>query len=116
MKRACAAAIVLAFACGPLVLGQAVTSTIVGNATDSSGAVVPNAQIKITEQDTGISRSTKTDSVGEYTAPHLTPGSYRIDVESQRMKKVTRTDLVLHAGSTVRVDVARPASSHDALS
>lgn len=38
--------------------------------------------MKITEQNTGISRSTKTDSVGEYTVPYLTPGSYNIDVDS----------------------------------
>lgn len=44
MKRACAVSIGLALACGALILGQAVTSAIVGDVTDSSGAVVPNAR------------------------------------------------------------------------
>ena len=44
--------------------GQAVTGTIVGTATDASGAVVPDVQIVVRNVETGISRTTTTNEVG----------------------------------------------------
>jgi outer membrane receptor protein involved in Fe transport len=84
--------------------GQTVTATLVGNITDSSGALIPDAQVVVTEQDTGIIRTTKSDSGGQYTVPYLPSGTYRIDITSSGMTAVARTDVRVHAGSTIRVD------------
>ena len=50
----------------PGVLAQGVSGRIVGSATDSSGAVVANAHVTVTNQDTGVSISAVTDARGEY--------------------------------------------------
>ncbi len=41
--------------------------TIAGTVTDSTGAVVPNAAVTVTNVDTGFTQSGKTDSRGIYT-------------------------------------------------
>src|ERR1700735_4008620 len=52
----------------PGVLAQGVSGRIVGSATDSSGAVIANASVTVTNQDTGVSTSVVTDARGEYRA------------------------------------------------
>ena len=59
------------------------TSAIVGQVTDSSNAVVPNATVAITNHDTGLKRTAKTDSAGRFNFPQLLPGDYNVRVEAQ---------------------------------
>ncbi|MCX6634131.1 MAG: carboxypeptidase-like regulatory domain-containing protein, partial [Acidobacteria bacterium] len=47
-----------------LVCGQAVTGSLVGTVTDSSGGTVANAKVTITEVNTGISRTMQTNESG----------------------------------------------------
>jgi Carboxypeptidase regulatory-like domain len=49
---------------------------ISGAVTDSSGSVVPNAAVVITDVARGVSRALTTDSAGLYSAPSLVPGTY----------------------------------------
>jgi hypothetical protein len=59
------------------------TSAIVGQVTDATDAVVPDATVTITNQDTGLKRTAKTDSAGRLNFPQLKPGTYRVRVEAQ---------------------------------
>ena len=61
--------------------GQAVSSTMVGTVTDSSGAIVPNASVTATEVRTGVTRKTNTTSDGVYTIPYVAPGDYKLEIE-----------------------------------
>ena len=84
---------------------QAVNATLLGTVSDSSGAVVPNAKVTVTETNTGVSRTSQTNESGNYTFPDLAPGQYSVSVESQGFKKENRRDISLIVNSSTRVDV-----------
>lgn len=85
--------------------GQTVTGTILGNVTDSSGAVVPNVQITITNQDTGVARTITSTSDGLYNVPSLLPGKYTVDGKAAGFSNVQVKDVELSVGSDTRVDL-----------
>ncbi len=91
-----------------VVLGSAAygqgTATIVGTVTDPTGAVVPNANITITDQDNGFVRADTSNTTGNYNAPELPPGRYQVKVEAQGFKTLEQKDITLDVGVTVRVD------------
>jgi hypothetical protein len=90
-----------------LATAQQGLSTLQGTVTDPSGAVVPEAGIKLTEPSTGILvRSVMSDKQGEYAIPDLKPGTYRLEVTKQGFATFVATDVVLDSGHTRRLDVA----------
>jgi len=50
---------------------QKVTGTISGIVTDTTGAVVPQVAVLITNTDTGLTRTVTSNDMGEYVAPDL---------------------------------------------
>src|SRR5260370_941189 len=62
------------------------TGAISGTVTDSSGAVVPAANISVANIDTGETRSTASQTNGVYRVALLPPGSYRVDVSKTGYK------------------------------
>ncbi|HWQ33194.1 MAG TPA: carboxypeptidase regulatory-like domain-containing protein [Blastocatellia bacterium] len=99
------ALLVLVFS-SSLTLAQAVSGSIVGTVTDSSGAAVAGAKVTITEISTGISRNVETNADGGYVMPYLPPGTYKIEVEKQGFKKHLQENIQLSTGSTLRVNAA----------
>jgi len=85
--------------------GQSTFGTILGTVTDSSGAVVPNAKVTITNQGENISREYSGDSTGNYEALNLKAGVYSVAAEAPGFKKFVQKDLVLDARQTVRVNI-----------
>jgi len=79
--------------------------SIVGLVTDSTGAVVPNATVKVTQQETGVSRTFTTDSTGTYLAHGLNVGTYTVEVTASGFKTFRRADIVLNVRDQIRVDV-----------
>src|SRR5208337_3854040 len=65
------------------VPAQIITSTIVGHVTDSSGAVVPGAEVTVTNEGTGILNKVRTDSAGLYSVSALVAGVYSVTVTRQ---------------------------------
>jgi protocatechuate 3,4-dioxygenase beta subunit len=66
----------------PLLRGQAVNATLLGTVVDSTGALIANAKVTITEVNTGASHSSQTNDSGNYTFPDLPPGQYTVTVEN----------------------------------
>ena len=58
------------------------TSAIVGQVSDTTNAVVPNAVVTIANRETGLQRSAKTDGAGHFNFPQLRPGTYSVKVEA----------------------------------
>src|SRR5262245_11857692 len=72
---------------------QAVTGTLLGNITDSSGAGVPGVSVTATEVDTGVSRTTVSNEAGHYTFPSIQNGKYTVTAELQGFKKISRPNI-----------------------
>ena len=86
-----------------------VSATLEGTVTDPSGAVVPGAAVKLTNTDTGASRSVVTNVQGRYQAPSLALGSYEIRVEKQGFATQVRAGVQLVVGQDASVDVTLAA-------
>src|SRR5450432_2634830 len=80
-------------------------ATIVGTVTDPSGAPVPNVAITITNAETGLARHLTTNSTGQYVAPDLQIGHYRIRAEVAGFKAAEQKDIVLAVGDRSRADL-----------
>src|SRR3954453_8133044 len=89
-----------------LLLGQSFTGSISGLVTDSSGAVVPEAAITVTDLGKNTSFRTQSNSSGFYLVGQLSPGSYRVNVEKQGFKKFTLDALPLSTQQKASIDVA----------
>ena len=78
----------------------------VGTITDHSGGVLAGAAVKLTNVDTGDSRTATTNAAGDYQFLNLPPGNYKIDVENSGFKHFIRTNVVVQVQGSTRVDAA----------
>lgn len=76
--------------------GQSPTATVNGLVRDSSGAVVPAADIQLINEHTNVRYPTKTNREGIYSVPNLPPGTYRIQVSKNGFKTIVKPDIVLN--------------------
>ncbi|HEY7352000.1 MAG TPA: TonB-dependent receptor [Terriglobales bacterium] len=84
------------FSSAVLLLAQGTyRSQITGVVTDSSGAVVPHAQVTITETGTNIATSIQTNDRGEYFFTGLRPSTYSLKIEAQGFRSQEKTGIVL---------------------
>jgi hypothetical protein len=111
--------LVLAFAiCAPLcVFAQTYEGRILGTITDQSGAAVREAKVIITNVDTGVGRELVTNDAGDYVAPNLAPGVYKIIVEAQGFTRVEKSGTRLEVAKDIRIDFTlRPGSISETVS
>ncbi len=90
----------------PLAVGQSPTGRILGSVTDQSGAAMAGASVTVTDVERGNSRALATDASGEYNAPDLSPGTYKVRIEAKGFKTSERTGILLEVGQDARVDVS----------
>ncbi|MBI4910655.1 MAG: TonB-dependent receptor [Acidobacteria bacterium] len=88
------------------VYGQGRTAQLTGRITDSTGAVVPGAQMTITNVDTGVARIAQSDGSGNYAFPLLEPGKYSVSVQQTGFRPITRAGITLHVNDSVQIDFA----------
>jgi len=82
------------------------TGEITGTVQDPSGAVVPEAQIVVANQDTGaVAAQLKSTQAGTFAAPFLTPGNYRMEVTAPGFKKFEQRDMAVRVTETTNVVV-----------
>ena len=93
-----AAALTLAF-------GQVITGRLIGTVSDQSRAAVPGAAVTISNQETGVVWHVITDSHGDYIAPSLPAGTYRIQAEQQGFRNAVAVDNVVNVAQDTRVDI-----------
>jgi carboxypeptidase family protein len=105
VKRAVLGLVVVASLLPRLAVAQAVTGTILGTVTDTTGATVPGATVTLANQGTGLVRTLVTDESGEYTAPSLPTGKYRLTAELPGFKTVTMPDIDLGVDQHLRLNL-----------
>lgn len=87
-------------------VAQGVFGTISGVVTDSTGAVLPGAQVKVTNVNTGVVNTYKTNSVGAYNATSLIPGVYRVEALAPGFKTAVVSSVNLEATANPKVDLS----------
>jgi len=92
--------------------GQEITGQIRGTVSDSTGAVVANATVAITNIDRSqVVRTVQTGSDGEYVAPLLPVGRYSVTVEASGFKRFVQTDIVLNVSDRLLVNASLQAGA-----
>jgi hypothetical protein len=74
-------------------------ATLTGTVKDSSGAVIPNAEVSVTNAATGVNRKIVTDTAGFYTMPDLLPGDYEVAVSAAGFASQVRSGVTLTVGA-----------------
>ena len=85
---------------------QVLYGSITGVVTDSAGAVVPGAMVKVTNVETGQEISAQTNSVGGYTLSNLAPGTYDLSVQAPGFRTLTRRGVSITANTLRREELA----------
>jgi len=116
MKRCTSIAFIAVIVCFSSLdlCAQGIRATVVGRATDQSGAVVPGVAITITNTGTNESRATMTSDSGDYTVSQLPPGDYNLTAEIAGFNKVVQR-FVLETAQGARVDVVLRAGAVNEL-
>jgi hypothetical protein len=86
-------------------VAQNVTGTILGTVRDATAAGVPDAQVTLTQNSTGLARVLASDSSGDYAAPLLGTGVYTVMAQAPGFKQASVTGVQLSVAQTVRVDL-----------
>ncbi len=89
----------IVFSFGSSLHAQTNTGRILGTVKDQSGSSVANATVTVTDVDRAATRTTVTDSSGDYLVSALPPGSYKIRVEAKGFK--------IAEHSVIRLEVAK---------
>ena len=92
------------------LVGQTTNGIILGVVSDSSGAVVPGAAVKVVHEETGVTRDLVTDDTGLYQALSLPLGHYSITISAVGLQRTSYTGIALQVQQTVRFDVSLKVS------
>jgi len=108
---------VLVLLCGVMMSasiahGQVLYGSITGNVQDKTGAVVPGANVTVTNQGTGEIRTTKANESGAYSVLDVLPGLYTVSVPANgNFAEHTEKDVQIEVNRQVRIDVTlQPAT------
>ncbi len=95
----------IAFALAARAFGQGgATGAITGTVEDPSGAVIANAEVGITNQDTNVlERRVTTGADGVFTAPLLPVGTYTLSVQSAGFAEAAFSGIVVRVTETTRM-------------
>lgn len=103
LRYASAIAILLILFC-PTVRAQ-FTSSVQGTVIDQSGAVVPEVQLALTNVDTGVTITTRSNESGIYRYPDLPPGKYRLRATKTGFQTLVQENIILESGRVQSVPV-----------
>ena len=90
----------------PFVAWGQDNATLNGTVADTSGAVIPNAAITLTNPATGQVRQSVSNSVGAYRFANLGIGTYTLSAVGTGFEKYTKTDIVVNVAQTLEEDIA----------
>jgi len=79
-------------------------ATLTGEVKDSTGAVVPNATVAVTNTATNVATRVRTTGDGNYLAPNLAPGQYLVEAEAAGFRKFAQA-VILEVGQRARLDI-----------
>ena len=96
----------------PQAIGQSVASgTVVGTVTDPSGAVVPGADVTLTDKTTNITSKTSTNKDGHFVFVNVTPSTYDIKITKSGFETALVRNQTVQVGQALTEDVSLPLGS-----
>src|SRR5438477_11403082 len=105
-------ALIFALALGAIVFAQTgATGAVVGTVTDPQGAVVPSADVSITDRSTNATTKTTTNSAGHYVFANVSPGVYDIKITKSGFQTALVREQKVDIGKSLTEDVKLPVGS-----
>ncbi|HLK62454.1 MAG TPA: carboxypeptidase-like regulatory domain-containing protein [Bryobacteraceae bacterium] len=102
----------LVVACGLLVLGSpaaaqtSTTGAVSGVVTDPSGAVIPKAEVELSNVDTNAAEKQVTNDAGQFVFNSVTPGNYKLTVKSAGFRTASRPNVLVEVNRSANVPVS----------
>jgi hypothetical protein len=98
---------------GSMMLDAQLTATgsLAGTVTDKTGAVVPNANVRITNRETGLTREMKTGGSGLYRFDLLPAASYQVQTTMPGFATANFENVGVFVGQTTTIDVSLSPSA-----
>jgi hypothetical protein len=87
------------------VTAQDPRGTILGRVMDVTGAAVPGAEVRATNENTGVAASAKTNDAGNFVMPYLLSGTYVLSCEHSGFKKWLRPAIQVRINDSVEVNI-----------
>jgi hypothetical protein len=84
--------------------GQSSRASLGGRVTDPQGSAVPNAEVAVVSDETGVRQTTKTNDQGNWTVQFLIPAKYAFTVTSAGFKAVERKGITLQTSDNKLID------------
>ncbi len=88
----------------PAGVAQQATADVNGVVKDPSGAAIANAQVELTNVNTGVVRRTASNTAGIYDFPSVVPGAYSMQASASGFSTVTQPAVTLEVGQTATFD------------
>ncbi len=100
----------------PFVSAQTFRGSILGTVTDTSGAVVSGATVKVHNMGTGLERITQTTAEGNYSISELPIGTYSVNISQAGFQTSVTSNVVVDVATERRVDIAlKPGQVSDTV-
>jgi Carboxypeptidase regulatory-like domain/TonB dependent receptor-like, beta-barrel len=91
--------------------GQVTGATLSGLVTDERGGPVPDADVKIKNLGTGVTREVETNSDGLYSAPNLIPGNYDVTASAKGFQNIVQRAVTLTVGAQQALNISLKVGS-----
>jgi hypothetical protein len=100
----------------PLLAQSGTSSALTGTVADKNGAVIPNAQVKATEVNTGTVRVVQSNADGRFLFSQVNPGIYRVEVHSDQFGPAQSQATSVSVGQTITVNFTlSPAATEQSV-
>src|SRR5260370_16359211 len=96
----------LAAIVGEPAWAQTQLGTLFGSVTDTSGAVVPGAEVSVENVSTGLKRDGRTDKTGEYQLVGLPTGRYTLRGQKEGFQTEVREGIALSPGAAIGINLS----------
>jgi hypothetical protein len=88
------------------LFAQSYQGSLRGRVADASQSPLPGANVRLTDELTGVTRSTLTNDAGEYAFNFLTPSRYRLEATAPGFRPAEKRGVIIETQSAVRLDLS----------
>jgi len=90
---------------GHSLIAQTNAASLSGLVTDPTGSVIASASVVVTNTDTNVAQTTRTNQAGIYSFPTLQLGNYRLTIKHPGFKEIVEEGLVLHVQDDISLNL-----------